>query len=86
LCFVNYLIISCIILAFLTGWAAGFGVTGGAHRLWRHKSYKATPPLRIILLICYAVAGQVYLWLQLTVSVYCFVKFVEQTVRMGEEP
>jgi hypothetical protein len=34
--------------------------------------------------LCYAVAGQVHL--QLTVSVYCFVKFVEQTVRMGEEP
>ncbi|CAH1381440.1 unnamed protein product [Tenebrio molitor] len=47
-----------IIWAFLTGWAAGFGVTGGAHRLWSHRSYKATPPLRIILLICYAVAGQ----------------------------
>jgi fatty-acid desaturase len=84
LCFVDYLIISSIILVFLTGWAAGFGVTGGAYRLWSHRSYKATPPLRIILLICYAVAGQVHL--QLTVSVYCFVKFVEQTVRMGEEP
>ncbi|KAK9884973.1 hypothetical protein WA026_009205 [Henosepilachna vigintioctopunctata] len=28
-----------------------FGVTAGAHRLWAHKAYKATQPLRIILMI-----------------------------------
>ncbi|XP_064213789.1 acyl-CoA Delta(11) desaturase isoform X2 [Tribolium castaneum] len=29
-----------IFLGFVTGWAGGFGVTAGAHRLWTHKSYK----------------------------------------------
>ena len=37
----------------------GFGVTGGAHRLWTHRAYKANVPLRIILLICYLTAGEV---------------------------
>lgn len=38
---------------------AGFGVTGGAHRYWTHRSYKANLPLRIILLIAYLTAGEV---------------------------
>lgn len=37
---------------------AGFGVTGGVHRYWTHRSYKAKLPLKLILLFCYAVAGQ----------------------------
>ncbi|XP_063912997.1 acyl-CoA Delta-9 desaturase-like [Zophobas morio] len=43
---------------FFVGWAGGFGVTAGAHRLWSHKSYKAKLPLRIILILTYATAGQ----------------------------
>jgi len=35
------------------------GVTAGAHRFWTHRAYKAKWPLRIILLILYATAGQV---------------------------
>ncbi|CAB3244716.1 unnamed protein product [Arctia plantaginis] len=38
--------------------ASGFGITGGAHRLWTHKSYKATLPLKIFLLLCFSSAGQ----------------------------
>ncbi|GBP39002.1 hypothetical protein EVAR_95622_1 [Eumeta japonica] len=38
--------------------ATGFGVTGGAHRLWTHRSYKANLPLKILLLICFSAAGQ----------------------------
>lgn len=38
-----------------------FGVSGGAHRLWSHKSYKAKLPLRILLLICFSASGQVIL-------------------------
>ncbi|XP_024081399.1 delta(9)-fatty-acid desaturase fat-7-like isoform X1 [Cimex lectularius] len=34
------------------------GVTMGAHRLFSHKSYKATTPLKILLLIAHAIAGQ----------------------------
>ncbi|KAG6444965.1 acyl-CoA Delta(11) desaturase [Manduca sexta] len=36
----------------------GFGITGGAHRLWTHKSYKAKTPLKVLLLFCFAGAGQ----------------------------
>ncbi|RZB39367.1 hypothetical protein BDFB_014962, partial [Asbolus verrucosus] len=54
------------ISGFLIGWAAGFGVTAGVHRLWTHRSYKAKLPLRIILIICYSMAGQnkLYEWVR----------------------
>lgn len=50
----------------LVSYIAAFGVTGGAHRLWTHRSYKAKKPLQIILLICYSVAGQnkIYDWVR----------------------
>lgn len=35
-----------------------FGVAGGAHRLWSHKSYKAKLPLRILLVLFFTAAGQ----------------------------
>ncbi|XP_032689708.1 (11Z)-hexadec-11-enoyl-CoA conjugase-like isoform X2 [Odontomachus brunneus] len=55
-----------------TSWILGmhvlaiFGVSGGAHRLWSHKSYKAKLPLRILLALLYAVAGQssIYSWVR----------------------
>ena len=37
---------------------AGFGITGGVHRLWAHRSYKATLPLKIILWVCCCFANQ----------------------------
>lgn len=43
----------------LMGALSAFGVTAGAHRLWTHRSYKAKWPLRVILVICYSIAGQV---------------------------
>jgi hypothetical protein len=43
------------------GFAGGFGVTGGVHRLWTHRSYKAKWPLRVILALCYSVSGQVHI-------------------------
>jgi len=45
-------------------WAilGGIGVTGGAHRLWAHRSYKAKWPLRVILMIFQTVAFQVSLF------------------------
>lgn len=36
----------------------GIGITVGAHRLWSHRSYKATLPLRTFLMICQSMAGQ----------------------------
>lgn len=43
-----------------------FGITGGAHRLWAHKSYKAKVPLRIILMIFQTLAFQnsIYEWVR----------------------
>lgn len=43
------------IFAFL----GGEGVTIGAHRLYSHKSFKATFPLRLGLIILQTIAGQV---------------------------
>lgn len=42
------------------------GVTAGAHRLWSHRSYKATLPLRIFLMLCNTVAMQnsLYEWVR----------------------
>ncbi|CAH0724911.1 unnamed protein product, partial [Brenthis ino] len=47
-----------VVFAALTFIVAGFGVTGGAHRLWTHKTFKAKLPLKIFLLICFSGAGQ----------------------------
>lgn len=38
---------------------AAVGVTGGAHRLWAHRSYKAKWPMRVILMIFQTMAFQV---------------------------
>lgn len=38
--------------------ACGFGITAGAHRLWSHRSYKATLPLKILLMIFHTAAFQ----------------------------
>ncbi|XP_062125679.1 LOW QUALITY PROTEIN: acyl-CoA Delta-9 desaturase [Drosophila sulfurigaster albostrigata] len=51
-------------------WAAvlifvsGIGITAGAHRLWSHKSYNASLPLRIVLAFMFSIAGQrdAYTW------------------------
>lgn len=51
---------------FLLGGLSGFGVTGGAHRFWTHRSYKANTPLRIILMLCFTLSGQnsIYEWVR----------------------
>lgn len=35
------------------------GVTCGAHRLWSHRTYTATTGLRVFLMLCQTMAGQV---------------------------
>ncbi|XP_049868601.1 acyl-CoA Delta-9 desaturase isoform X2 [Pectinophora gossypiella] len=42
------------------------GVTTGAHRLWAHRAYKATPALRVFLAFCQTLAGQgpIYDWVR----------------------
>ncbi|KAJ1633767.1 hypothetical protein T492DRAFT_589895, partial [Pavlovales sp. CCMP2436] len=43
---------------------SGFGITGGAHRLWAHKAYKAYMPYRIVTMIANSIANQgtLYHW------------------------
>lgn len=45
-------------------WYAGLGITAGAHRLWCHRSYKASFGLRVFLMIanCFAIQNDVYEW------------------------
>ena len=38
--------------------ACNMGVEVGAHRLWSHRSFKASLPMRVVLLTLYAIAGQ----------------------------
>jgi len=42
----------------------GFGITGGAHRLWAHRSYKAKWPLRLFAAVAQTIAVQndIYEW------------------------
>lgn len=55
-----------LIQVFLLTQISGFGITAGAHRLWSHKSYKATPLLKIILWIfcCLANQGSIFHWVR----------------------
>ncbi|XP_038219528.1 acyl-CoA desaturase-like [Zerene cesonia] len=60
-CLRSTFVIQCIF-----GIMAGLGVTAGAHRLWTHKSYKVKKPVKILLLMFYATAGQnnLYNWVR----------------------
>ncbi|KAF7990885.1 hypothetical protein HCN44_000690 [Aphidius gifuensis] len=55
-----------VVWGFLVGHLNGLGVTGGAHRLWTHRAYKAKTPLKIFLGLCYCGAGQnrIYEWVR----------------------
>ncbi|KAJ0175629.1 hypothetical protein K1T71_008788 [Dendrolimus kikuchii] len=55
-----------VLFGIIMGQLSGFGVTGGVHRYWCHRSYKAKWPLQVILLLCYSVAGQntIYQWVR----------------------
>jgi len=43
---------------------SGLGITGGVHRLWAHKSYKAHGIVRFFLMLCNSMANQgtIYHW------------------------
>lgn len=57
-------------LFYFTGYiftyCAGIGVTCGAHRLWSHRGYKATLPLRTLMMLLHTCAGQndLYTWVR----------------------
>lgn len=50
--------------AFILWPISGLGITGGAHRLWAHRSYKASFPLRVFLMLINSIAnqGSIYHW------------------------
>lgn len=37
---------------------SGLGITAGAHRLWAHRSHKASFPVRLFLMLCNTMANQ----------------------------
>eukprot|EP01127_Copromyxa_protea_P006190 TRINITY_DN15_c0_g3_i1.p2 TRINITY_DN15_c0_g3~~TRINITY_DN15_c0_g3_i1.p2 ORF type:complete len:314 (+),score=52.30 TRINITY_DN15_c0_g3_i1:65-1006(+) len=47
-----------IVWGFITYVLAGVGITGGAHRLWAHRSYSAHWTVRVILMLCNSMASQ----------------------------
>ena len=52
---------------FLVGqWIGMLGITAGAHRLWSHRSYSASFPVRVLLMLanCAAHQGSIYHWVQ----------------------
>ncbi|XP_054838949.1 acyl-CoA desaturase-like [Eublepharis macularius] len=53
-----------LLWAFVCFLISGLGITAGAHRLWSHRSYKASLPLRIGLAIANSMAFQndIYEW------------------------
>jgi stearoyl-CoA desaturase (delta-9 desaturase) len=51
-----------LLWAFVLWPITGFGITGGVHRLWSHRSYKATFPLRVFLMLINSIANQGSIW------------------------
>lgn len=58
LCLIPSAKFATVFWAYLCFLVSGLGVTAGAHRLWSHRSYKASLPLRIILAIANSMAFQ----------------------------
>jgi len=56
--FIPYCRVATLAWAFILWPITGFGITGGAHRLWAHRSYKATPAYRFIVMIFNSIANQ----------------------------
>jgi len=53
-----------LLLAFLLWPISGFGITGGVHRLWAHRSYKANGFYRFVVMLANSIAnqGSIYHW------------------------
>jgi stearoyl-CoA desaturase (delta-9 desaturase) len=51
-----------LLWAFILWPISGIGITGGVHRLWAHRSYKATYPLRVYLMLANSIANQGSIW------------------------
>lgn len=51
-----------LLLAFILWPISGVGITGGVHRLWSHRSYKASFALRVYLMLANSIANQGSIW------------------------
>jgi hypothetical protein len=51
-----------LLWAFILWPISGLGITGGVHRLWAHRSYKATFGLRVFLMLVNSIANQGSIW------------------------
>jgi len=51
-----------LLWAFILWPISGIGITGGVHRLWAHRSYKASFPLRVYLMLANSIANQGSIW------------------------
>jgi len=50
--------VNTLIFAFALWPITGFGITVGVHRLWSHRSYEASLPVRIVLMLLNSLANQ----------------------------
>jgi len=62
LCYVPSCKFATLAWAFVLWPISGFGITGGAHRLWSHRSYTAGPVYRCIVMIVNSIANQGTIW------------------------
>lgn len=51
-----------LLWAFILWPISGVGITGGVHRLWAHRSYKASFALRVYLMLSNSIANQGSIW------------------------
>jgi len=51
-----------LLWAFMLWPISGVGITGGVHRMWAHRSYKASFPLRVYLMLVNSIANQGSIW------------------------
>lgn len=51
-----------LLWAFVLWPISGLGITGGVHRLWAHRSYKAGFTMRLFLMLVNSIANQGSIW------------------------
>ncbi|KAF9410523.1 hypothetical protein HW555_010420, partial [Spodoptera exigua] len=64
LLFAGYMTWKTIVWIFFITFLASEGITIGAHRFYTHKSFKATPFLKAVFILCQTIAGQnsMFIW------------------------
>ncbi|XP_046456692.1 acyl-CoA Delta-9 desaturase-like isoform X1 [Daphnia pulex] len=64
LCFTSATLTATLIWALFLHVFGGFGIAGGVHKLWSHRSYNASLPLRILIAVAQTIAHQddIYKW------------------------